>query len=178
MPQHTPLRPPHLRPAQVTDVPEILRIQAACYNAIVPEDAAAYLNKLHQAPDCAFVLQSAPGQLVAYLFALPIAVDAPPALNSNNYLRSTAANCLYLHDLAIDPAAHGLGLSQPLMAAFFQTARQQNLHFCSLIAIQNSDAFWQRYGFRTDARTTTPAIQEQLRSYGPACYLLCPCPST
>ncbi len=48
---------PALRPALLTDIPEILRIQALCYTSIEPERASAYANKLAIAPDCAFVVE-------------------------------------------------------------------------------------------------------------------------
>ena len=170
------MQPLELRPARSADLPEILRIQALCYQAIEPEDAAAYANKLALAPDCAFVMAAADEPLRAYLFALPITLEQPPALNASDLRLPEQANCLYLHDMAIDPAARGQGLSAPLMAAFFAAAQTRQLAWCSLIAIQNSSAFWLRYGFAQQALSHSPAMLSKLASYGQAQYLLQACP--
>lgn len=164
---------PQLRPARRADIPEILRIQAQCYTEIEPETAPAYLNKLEQAPDCAFVMAGAGnGQVLAYLFALPIQIEAPPALDAHDFVCPANADCLYLHDLAIAPDARGLGLSRPLMQAFFAAAQARRLPWASLIAIQDSQAFWQAYGFASSELSRRADMQNKLRSYGAASYLL------
>lgn len=162
-----------LRPALLTDIPEILRIQALCYTSIEPERASAYTNKLAIAPDCAFVVEQDSGAgLLAYVFALPIQLAEPPALDADDVGVPANADSLYLHDLAIDPAARGLKLSAPLLDAFFATATRRNLPYCSLIAIQNSAPFWQRYGFHTDHPVSQRAdVQEKIRVYGEAVYM-------
>ena len=161
-----------LRPATAADLPAIVRIQAACYSAITPEDPEAYLHKLAIAPDCAFAMDSPQTGVLAYVFALPIALAEPPALNAHGFTITNAANCLYLHDMAIDPAARGQGLSAPLMAAFFAAVRQRHLSWCSLIAIQDSSAFWRRYGFVQEAISQHSHMRAKLASYGQAEYLL------
>lgn len=161
-----------LRRASVRDLPAILRIQAACYKAITPEDPEAYLHKLALAPDCAFVMENQLAGVQAYVFALPIAVQEPPALNAHGFALASAADCLYLHDMAIDPAARGQGLSAPLMAAFFAAARQRHLPWCSLIAIQDSSAFWRRYGFVQEAISQHSHMRAKLASYDQTEYLL------
>ncbi len=164
---------PALRPALLTDIPEILRIQALCYTSIEPERASAYANKLAIAPDCAFVVEekNAAG-LLAYVFALPIQLAKPPALDADDLTVPAAADSLYLHDLAIDPAARGLKLSQPLMQAFFRAAQQRQLAQASLIAIQGSQPFWQRYGFHSEHPVSQQAeVQKKIRVYGDALYM-------
>lgn len=167
-----------LRPAILSDLPEILRIQAQCYHDIEPEQPAAYINKLEQAPDCAFVIecadahQGAEQKLAAYLFALPIHIEEPPALDASDLIVPSTANCLYLHDLAIAPEGRGQGLSRPLLQAFFLCAKQHNLPQSSLIAIQNSATFWQKHGFRPTPLSTSAPIQAKLKNYGQAHYLI------
>ena len=163
---------PLIRSATIQDLPEILRIQALCYSSIEPEGPAAYINKLEQAPDCAFVIEQAPQQLLAYVFALPINIQQPPALDADNFVLPASADCLYLHDLAIDPAARGMKLSTSLLNAFFTSAQQRQLPQASLIAIQNSGGFWQRYGFHTQHPiSTAPAMLTKIASYGDALYM-------
>lgn len=161
----------NIRLARARDVPEILRIQALCYNSIEPEKAQAYHNKLEQAPDCAFVIVDRQ-QLLAYLFSVPVMLDNPPGLDSHHYCVPQHADCLYLHDLAIDPAARGSGLSKPLLQRYFSKAEALQVQHLSLIAIQQSEAFWQRYGFHTrHAISQDQQLQQKLRSYGQATYM-------
>ncbi len=180
-----------LRPALITDIPEILRIQALCYTSIEPERAESFINKLQQAPGCAFVVEDKNdiikdagnnsdaeikenGKLLAYLFALPIRTEQPPALDADDFIVPPEADCLYLHDLAIDPSARGLGLSAPLLEAFFNTARARCFTQTSLIAIQNSVPFWQRYGFHNrHPLSQQPELQARISVYGEAAYLTC-----
>ncbi|MCD8520695.1 MAG: GNAT family N-acetyltransferase [Saccharospirillaceae bacterium] len=165
---------PSLRQAVITDIAEILRIQALCYTSIEPERADAFINKLQQAPDCAFVTETESGKLLAYLFALPIRTEQPPALDADDFIVPQQADCLYLHDLAIDPSARGLGLSAPLLEAFFNTAKARRFTQASLIAVQNSVPFWQRYGFHNRHPLSQDAeLQARISVYGEAAYLTC-----
>lgn len=165
---------PSLRPTLITDIPEILRIQALCYTSIEPEQAEAFINKLEQAADCSFVIESENEKLLAYLFALPIHSEKPPALDADDFIVPPEADCLYLHDLAIDPSARGLGLSTPLLEAFFHTAKMRRFTQASLIAIQNSVAFWQRYGFHDrHPLSQDTELQARISVYGEAAYLTC-----
>lgn len=160
-----------LQRATVHDLPQILAIQAVCYPSIEPEQEASYLNKLEQAPDCAFVMKDQ-DQVLAYLFALPIELHQPPTLNAQHFTVPKHANSLYLHDLAIAPSAQGQGLSRPLLQAFFQQAQSRQLAHRSLIAIQGTSPFWQGYGFTDASLNKHPAIVQKLRSYGDAQYLI------
>ncbi len=110
--------------------------------------------------------------MLAYVFALPIQLAKPPALDADDLTVPAAADSLYLHDLAIDPAARGLKLSQPLMQAFFRAAQQRQLAQASLIAIQGSQPFWQRYGFHSEHPVSQQAeVQKKIRVYGDALYM-------
>lgn len=160
-----------LRAAQLSDLDEILRIQKLCYQDIEPESPAAYINKLEQAPDCAFVIVDQ-HEILAYLFAMPIMLNEPPALDSADYRLPSQANCLYLHDLAIAPSGRGQGLSQPLLKVFFNCANTRKLSQSSLIAIQGSAPFWNRYGFVQTELSNSASIQNKLKSYGQAQYLI------
>ena len=180
-----------LRPALISDIPEILRIQALCYTSIEPEKADAFINKLQQAADCAYVVEDKNniikdsndnahteikenGKLLAYVFALPIRIEQPPTLDADDFIVPQQADCLYLHDLAIDPSARGLGLSAPLLEAFFHTAQVRQLSQASLIAIQNSVPFWQRYGFHhRHPLSQDSELQARISVYGEATYLTC-----
>ncbi len=150
-------------PAHNADLPAILRIQARCYTAIVPESAESMGAKLAAAPATCFVARRA-GEVVAYLLALPWRFDHPPHLDAPDCVLPDAPDTLYLHDLAVDPAARGSGASQALVQAFLAALAESGIGRASLIAIQGSAPWWEGHGFR--AALTTPALDARLAGYG------------
>jgi predicted N-acetyltransferase YhbS len=55
---------------------------------------------------------------------------------------------LSLHDLAVAPEARGHGVARTLFAAVHALARERGFASVSLVAVQGSDPFWARLGFR------------------------------
>lgn len=155
---------PLVRRARPDDLPAILAIQAQCYFAIVPESALSMGAKLAAAPESCFVAE-ADGQLLAYLLALPWTHQAPPPLDAPACLPPRHPDTLYLHDLAVAPAARGRGAAQILVGAFLDFLGRSGLPRASLIAIQSSVPFWMGFGFRPVA--TTAEIADKLVGYGP-----------
>lgn len=137
---------PFIRIARPTDLPAILRIQARCYTAIVPESATSMGAKVAAAPDTCFV--ACQGEhIVAYLLALPWRFDDPPSLDAAECRLPARPDTLYLHDLAVDPEARGSGIADMLVGAFLAALTTLSLPRASLIAIQHSAPWWSRHGF-------------------------------
>ncbi|MCK6395137.1 GNAT family N-acetyltransferase [Zoogloea sp.] len=154
---------PLIRSARLADLPAILHIQARCYSAIVPESAASMGAKLAAAPDTCFVACRGE-QIVAYLLALPWRFDAPPCLDATECHLPGQPDTLYLHDLAVDPAARGSGAADSLVQAFLSALARLPLPRASLIAIQGSAPWWARHGF---ARVPVDeALAARLAGYG------------
>ncbi len=158
-----PLSTLSIHPACNADLPAILRIQSRCYTAIVPESAQSMGAKLAASPATCFVAQRA-GDVIAYLLALPWRFDHPPHLDAPDCVLPDAPDTLYLHDLAVDPAARGSGASQALVKAFLTALTESGIGRASLIAIQGSAPWWEGHGFR--AALTTPTLDARLAGYG------------
>ena len=148
---------------QPTDLDAVLAIQDACYTEIVPESKEAYIKKLQLSPSSCFVAHHL-GNMVGYLIAIPSQLQALPALNSTLLSSADSANCLYLHDLAVIPAASGLGVGKVLVHRFFQSMSFLGFEQAALIAIQNAAGFWQKQGFVVSE--PIGASKQALRSYG------------
>ena len=95
-----------LAPLRAGDMPAVMRIQAQCYSAIVPESLQSMSAKQQAAPGTCHAAWRQ-GALVGYLLALPVRALALPALDSPACTIDPAADALYLHDLALAPAARG-----------------------------------------------------------------------
>jgi N-acetylglutamate synthase-like GNAT family acetyltransferase len=88
----------------------------------------------------------------------------PPQLNQTYCRLPAQPDCLYLHDLAVAPAARTAGAGRLLVDAFFAHLRESELPRASLIAIQDSAPYWQRHGFQPVP--LAGSLQSRLASYG------------
>lgn len=152
-----------IRTMQLSDMPSIMAIQSICYTEIVPESETSMRAKLLASPATCFVaiLENA---VVGYLISLPWEFANPPVLNAEQCTLPEHPDCLYLHDLAIAPQARSAGCAPALVAMFLAQLPILQLQYASLIAIQNSAAYWQRYGFQP--AEASEALQKKLSSYG------------
>jgi predicted N-acetyltransferase YhbS len=153
-----------IRPMQPTDLAEVLRIQAACFTELQPESEVSLAAKLRAAPAHCWAAAAPGGSLAAYLFALPWLAESPPTLDASDCVLPEQPDCLYLHDLSVDPQARGSGLAQALVQRFLDGLAASGLDRACLIAVQNSAGFWGRWGFGPAAQT--PALRVKLASYG------------
>lgn len=153
-----------LAPLRAADMPAVMRIQAQCYTAIVPESLQSMSAKQQAAPHTCHAAWRQ-GELVGYLLALPVRGLALPALDSPACTIDPAADALYLHDLALSPAARGSGAGQALVARTLAVGAQLGLRRALLVAIQGSAPYWARQGF-DGIDPTTEAVRAKLASYG------------
>ncbi|MCV2350451.1 GNAT family N-acetyltransferase [Paucibacter sp. Y2R2-4] len=157
-----------IRPMQPADLAEVLRIQAACFTELVPESEASLAAKLRAAPEHCWVAAASvepASPLAAYLFALPWQAESPPLLDAPDCSLPAQPDCLYLHDLSVDPQARGRGLAQALVQRFLDRLEASGLDRACLIAVQNSSDFWGRWGFQPSPLAAS--LSEKLSSYGP-----------
>ncbi|MBX9635557.1 MAG: GNAT family N-acetyltransferase [Magnetospirillum sp.] len=135
---------------------------AARVHVDYPEDAEVFANRLSLFPaGCFMAIED--GQPLGYCIAHLGRLGDPPPLDSLMRHLPEPADCLYLHDLALLPAARGRRLGAALVARLEQVARSHGMTRIALIAVSNSDGFWQSLGFEA-----TPCAK--LASYGQATY--------
>ncbi|MBC7952145.1 MAG: GNAT family N-acetyltransferase [Rhodospirillaceae bacterium] len=128
-------------------------------HADYPEAPEIFANRLDLFPAGCFM---AVGN-VGYCIAHPGVVGQPPPLDTVLDGLPANADCLYLHDVALLPAARGNGLGSALVARMEQVAKAHGFSRIALTAVSNSDRFWQGLGFG-------PMPCAKLASYGAATY--------
>ena len=159
-----------LRPLRPADVPGLLAVQRACYGDGLIEGAAVFARRLAGAAQCSLALvrgaDGAEGSLVAYLAAYrSVLGHITPLQGDFCAVPGTAADTLYLHDMAVLPAFHGQGLARRLLAAAWQGARADGLRHAALVSVQGTQAYWARQGFAVRALAGA-AQRQRLAGYG------------
>lgn len=159
-----------LAPLRAGDMPAVMRIQARCYTAIVPESLTSMSAKRQAAPHTCHAAWRQ-GELVGYLLSLPVRGLALPALDSPGCTIDPAADALYLHDLALAPAARGSGAGRALVRHALAVGARLGLRRALLVAIQGSAPYWRRQGFAA-LPPPTGAVRAKLASYGAQAQLM------
>lgn len=163
--------PLHIRPLLPADLPELLRIQAACYGAGFLEGADRFAARLAVAPHSSWLACGTDGFARGYLVAYPTVRGAITPLNAV-FRPAAQPDTLYLHDLAVHPDAAGLGLGPQLVHTALAWAAEHHLTHSALVAVQGSLPFWRRLGYAASA--PAPGAADALASYGSgAHYLVC-----
>ena len=149
---------------------DVLRIQDHCYTEIEPESLESLQAKILASPETCLIVESSEGA-VGYLIAVPIIYPHLPTLNAPTFELSADTDTLYIHDLAVDSAGRGKGVAQTLVRASIDAAKRSGLSCACLVAIQNSQKFWEQFGFETVAEPSDGLIPK-LASYGAGAKLM------
>ena len=151
---------PIWRPARAADLPAIARIAAQIHPAL-PERAEIFAEKLALFPEGCFVLMRR-GAPVGYGVSHPWRGHGIPPLDTFLTALPSAAECLFLHDVAILPEArgHGAGRFVEIVAA---VAHARKLAALALVAVYGTQPLWSRLGF---AVVPDPALAPKLEPYG------------
>jgi GNAT superfamily N-acetyltransferase len=137
---------PLARLMQPEDLSIVLDIQVCCHDESKLESRHSFLAKLQASPATCFI-GMVDGEPVAYLMAVPAVAGSPPPLNRPDFSAPPGADALYLHDLAVHPAARGTGVAAVLVEAYFGAARRSGFRFACLTAVNDAESYWARYGF-------------------------------
>jgi len=132
------------------DLPAVDALGTAIHTAH-PERAAIAAERLALAPETCFVL--ATPEIQGYLVAHPWAGD-PPKLDTLLGTLPAQPDHLYLHDLALAPAARGQRHPAGILPLLPNPI--------ALISVNGTAPFWQAHGFRP-----APIAPAKLASYGP-----------
>ncbi len=151
-----------LRPMREGDIDAVLEIQQHCYPQALLETEAVIRARLAAHPEFAWVAEDAEG-VCAYLFAYPSQLGKVTPLDAE-FPAVEAADCLYLHDLAVHPRAAGRGLGPALVRHKLALGKARQLRHSALVSVQASEAFWARQGF-TPREALTDEQREHLASY-------------
>lgn len=148
----------HWRPLRVADIPAVSAI-AKQVHPDFPEDDAVFADRQAVAPDFCFLLEigAAPA---GYVLAHPYRLGSLPALNTVLGRLPEPCDTLYIHDLALLPAARGSGAARQIVQILARNAAPFGP--LSLAAVNGSVPFWTRMGFSV---TDDPRLAEKLASY-------------
>lgn len=159
---------PHVRLLTTPDLKEVARLQTLAYESRFHEPVEAFRAKLIAAPASCWIAEMA-GTPVGYLITLPLhdqdGLPLPALSDARTVQTHPQANWLYLHDLAVDPQYRGIGIADKLIARALCYATQHDIPQLGLIAVQASEAFWNRHGFQRMA-APDPVVASKLRSFG------------
>lgn len=153
----------HWRGLTALDLPTVEAI-AAVVHPDFPEDAEVFAERLRLYPDGARLLELG-GVPSGYIISHPWHFKALPALNSALGAIPPDASTYYLHDLALLNKARGTGAAAMIVGDIIDHARAQGFASLSLVAVNGSQHFWHKHGFRV---VKAPELVDKLVSYEPA----------
>lgn len=159
---------PYWRLAHAEDLDAISAI-AARIHPDLPERPDVLAEKMRLYPDGCRVL-IAGDEIAGYGLAHPWMLHRIPPLNGFLDRLPDAADCLYVHDVAVLPDARG-GAARAYVAEIEQLARGSGIATLALVSVYDTRGFWERLGF--GPITTDAALRNKLASYGAsATYML------
>ncbi len=156
---------------QTGDLPKVLDVQAQAYGAVMLESEATLASRLALSPTTCWVAVDAgigadsDVRVAGYLFTHPWRLSAPPPLDTVLDALPDAPDCWYVHDMALAPRTRGAGVASQLYAAALTAARSLGLPASALVAVQQSQGFWARFGYAPVA-DVSPGIAAKLAGYG------------
>lgn len=158
------------RPMAAADLPAVSAIAAVVHTAH-PEDDAVAAERLRLFPDgCLAAWRD--GRIVGYALAHPWRSGAVPALDTLLGAIPADSDVLYLHDVALLPAARRGGAARSVVARLVAVADRHGLARLALTAVSGTAPVWGRLGFLA---VDAPGLAAKLASYGPgAAYMLTP----
>jgi len=72
-------------------------------------------------------------------------------------------DCFYTHEIAMDPAFRGQGLTEPLVTYVDRLASEEGFAWLSLVSLEDAQGFWRRNGY---------ALVQVLDYVGHSCYYM------
>ncbi|QOZ52419.1 GNAT family N-acetyltransferase [Bradyrhizobium sp. CCBAU 53338] len=159
---------PHWRRAQAGDLDAICAVAARIHPGL-PERSDVLAEKLRLYPDGCRVLTVRDG-IAGYGLAHPWMRHNIPPLDDFLDRLPDAADCLYVHDVAVLPDHRG-GAARAYVTEIQQLARSSGIAALALVSVYGTRVLWERLGFRPVAADT--ALCDKLSSYGTsATYML------
>jgi len=134
-----------IRKMSADDLAAVMRIQEDAYARHFLESPDIIAQRFNLSPDTAWVAERNL-EVCAYLVGYWSQVGKVNPLHAPFSVVENA-DCLYLHDLALLASAQGSGLAKKLIEIATEYAIQSSVKSLALLSVQNSKAFWQKFGF-------------------------------
>lgn len=97
-----------------------------------------------------------------YVLSHPWRLGDLPPLDTMLGALPESADTYYIHDLALLPLTRGLGAARKIVDGLTKHAGAMGYATMSLVAVNNSSAFWEKQGFVIQDR---PELAEKLAAY-------------
>lgn len=147
----------------VADLDSVLAI-AEVVHPDYPEDRAVFAERLALFPDgCRIAVRG--NSVVGYAVMHPDQLGAPVPLDSLLGSLPEAADCLYLHDVALLPAAQRTGLGTAALDRAHALAAARGIARLALTATPSARGYWERLGF-SPSDAGGEKLAARLASYG------------
>ena len=142
------------------------RIEHDAYVPAFAESRAVFLSKVAAYPQGCKIAEY-DGEPVGYLLSHPWKFDEPPCLECVPFQLPDNPDSYFIHSLTLSKNAHGKGIGTALAKLALQMGTEAGFSRFGLISVQDSQAFWERFGFRA-LSNPPPRILQKLQSYGPS----------
>lgn len=154
------------RPAKNDDLADIVAI-AADVHPDLPERADVLEEKRALFPQGCFCLEDN-GHVTGYALSHPWRLYEAPPLDRFLGVLPTDADCLYLHDVAVQVTARGKGAARAIIRKLDLVAQNAGLPALALTSVNHSRQLWETLGFAavSDKRVETDSYG------GAAAYML------
>jgi len=133
-----------------------------------PEDPDVLAERQRLYPQGCFMLVE-DGRAIGYALTHPWRFAEPPRLNRLLGAIPSPATTYYIHDVALLPTARGKGYAAQIAGLLVGHASEAGFDNLSLVAVNKSQVFWEKAGFRAIA---VPDLRPKLSSYGPDAALM------
>lgn len=151
------------RPMALVDLDHVMTIAAIVHEGFF-ERRLVFAERLSLYPQGCWIAAGEDGDVAGYAFMHPARLGVPPALDSLLQKLDPAADCLYLHDVALLPVVRGAGLGCALMSLLSGLMARDAYVQAALVAVHGSAPYWQSYGFAV-LDVVPAALREKLTSY-------------
>lgn len=136
---------------------------AAVVHPSYPERREVFAERLALFPDGCLVAM-VDDAVVGYAVTHPAVIGEPPGLDTLLGALAPGADCLYLHDVALLPAAQGRRLGEAAFQRIRGVAVDSGLAVLALIATPPARPYWLRHGFAPVAYDRE--LEVKLATYG------------
>ncbi len=137
-----------VQPLHQRNIDDVLRLQKTAYADDFLEDTESFIAKLNASDDTSWAAWR-DSIMIGYLIAVPMTTDEGLDFNTSQISRVSMADArvVYIHDVAVDPGARGLGVADLMLGRLEGAVAGSAVSEWHLVSVQGSQGFWEKRGF-------------------------------
>ncbi len=140
-----------IRQIEENDWESIIEIQRQAYTDIKPESEPVLKRKYIISPETCVVAVDDHENIIGCCLSHPWNPDNSPPLYKE-IEKPVDTNNLYIHDLAVSRKSQRKGVANNLCNMIIARAKSQGFKSITLVAVQNSESFWCKFGFSRNSK--------------------------